>query len=97
MISSGFHTQSVAWRLLLDLDVVGADGRGGIGLDDVVWLRPVYAGDAIRAVVTVGERRLTRKGKGFVRLHFDVRNQRDQPVMTFSTSSLFARADGEQP
>lgn len=87
----------MAWRLLLDLDVVAADGRGGIGLDDVAWVRPVYAGDAVRAFVTVSEHRVTRKGNGFVRLRFDVRNQRDEQVLAFSSTGLFARTEADRP
>ena len=54
-----------------------------MGLLDISWkfMKPVRPGDTISALVTILEKRPTRKpDRGVVTLQLDVRNQRDEPV-----------------
>jgi acyl dehydratase len=76
--------------LWLDCGVLGRDGEGGISVSDARWWRPVAAGDAIHAVVTVAELRRTKKGRGFIRTHFDVLNQAGELVLTYETAGFVA-------
>lgn len=95
VIASGFHTLAVAWNLWMTHGAMGSDGRGGVALDRCRWHEPVFAGDRLKARVTVGERRITRKGRGFVRLEFQVLNQHGRTVLEFDTSAIVAR-DGDE-
>ena len=75
LIASGFHTMAVAWSLWMGHGIMEHDGQG----------------DRVRARVTISERRLTRRGRGFIRMDFEVLDQRDSVLMSFSTTGLIAR------
>jgi acyl dehydratase len=56
-----------------------------LGLLDISWsfMKPVRPGDTISAIVTVVDKRPTRKpDRGVVTLQLDVRNQRDEMAQT---------------
>ncbi|AXV06726.1 MaoC domain protein [Euzebya pacifica] len=98
LIASGFHTMSIAWSLWMTHGVMEQDGQGGISLDDARWFAPTRPGDRIRARVTISERRLTTRGRGFIRMDFEVLDHDDSVLMSFSTTGLLARrADGLTP
>lgn len=57
---------------------------------DWSFLRPVFAGDTIRATITVKDKRSTLKpDRGILTLEFDVLNQRDEVVQR-GTNQLMA-------
>lgn len=73
MTQTGYFSSVIAW----------------LGLDEVRATRPVYIGDTIHPVATVAEARLTsRPGQGLWRLDYQAVNQRDERVMTFTSSFL---------
>jgi acyl dehydratase len=47
LIASGWHTCSVAMRLMVDKYVGRSASLGSPGLDNIRWLAPVRAGDTI--------------------------------------------------
>jgi acyl dehydratase len=55
LIASGLQTLALTFRLCNQAQLFAGNAVAGIGLDDVRFLRPVHAGDTIRAVVTVAE------------------------------------------
>ena len=62
-----------------------------LGLLDLSWkfMKPVRPGDTISVVVTVLEKRLTKKpDRGVVTLQLDVRNQRDETVQVGVANGL---------
>jgi acyl dehydratase len=62
-----------------------------LGLLDISWkfMKPVRPGDTISVLVTVLEKRLTKKpDRGVVTLQLDVRNQRDETVQIGVASAL---------
>jgi acyl dehydratase len=62
-----------------------------MGLLDISWkfMKPVRPGDTISVLVTVLEKRPTRKpDRGVVTLQLDVRNQRDETVQTGVANGL---------
>ncbi|WP_298228030.1 MaoC/PaaZ C-terminal domain-containing protein [Gryllotalpicola sp.] len=72
---TGYFSKVVAW----------------LGLDAVRASKPVLIGDTIRAEATVRETRPTRKaGNGVWSLDYQVLNQRDETVMTFTSGFLVA-------
>lgn len=93
VIASGFHTISAAWNLWMTHGVMETDGRGGISLDECRWYEPVYPGDRIRSIVTLSQLRITQKGRGFMKMDFQVLNHHDRMVLEFSTCGLIARQE----
>ncbi|TAD91416.1 MAG: MaoC family dehydratase [Alphaproteobacteria bacterium] len=93
LIASGFHTLALSFRLFMQSGVLRAASLGGPGMEDLRWLRPVHAGDTIRTIVTVHRMVPSRSkpDRGAVTWAFDVRNQRDETVMTARLTSLMTR------
>lgn len=80
MTQTGYFNNVVAW----------------LGLDEVRATRPVLIGDTVHAEAVVRIARPTSKPhQGVWTLDYDVRNQRDETVMTFASSFLVARSEGE--
>ncbi len=88
--ASGWHTGAVALKKLLENFPRKLASAGGIGFSDLKWKRPVMAGDSIGGTVTVsGLRRSRSKPQwGIVTLDFDIRNQRQETVMTMRLQNL---------
>jgi itaconyl-CoA hydratase len=77
VIQSGFYGDSIiAW----------------LGLDEVRLPRPVLPGDTIYVLAEVVEHVLTSKpNRGRIAVAYDVRNQRDEQVLTFRSGFLMHR------
>ena len=84
LIASGFQTMALGFRLFYERGVINEACIGGPGIDAVRFHRPARPGDSIHAVVTVAETRPSRSkpDRGYVRMAYDVRNQRGEPVMS---------------
>ena len=95
-IASGYHTLALSWRLWIDTGVLGADAFAGLGLDELRWLRPVFAGDRLSVEVEVLESRpsASHPGTGVVRLALSTRNQRKELVLTYRTAALIRGSGG---
>ena len=92
LIASGYHTLSVCFRLVHSTGLFAGTNITGRKLDGVRFLKPVYAGDTLRVVVTV--RSLTpssRPDRGYVGLTWDVRNQTDACVLTAEPEHVVMR------
>lgn len=64
-----------------------------LGLDEVRAKAPVLIGDTITVLATVREARPTSKpGQGVWVVDYDTRNQRNETVMTFTSSFLLRRS-----
>ncbi len=77
--------------LVTGLSVEAVSERGvNLGWDEVRLLRPVYAGDTIRAETEVLSKRVSqsRAGFGIVRVRTRGLNQRDQVVIAFERAIL---------
>ena len=93
LIASGWHTAAVATRLYVDYFAARA-GRGdpvprfGVspGVDNLKWLKPVFAGDRISYSGTVSAKRLSqsRPGWGLVAFDFAGENQNGEPVFAMT-------------
>jgi acyl dehydratase len=53
LIASGIQTLALSFRLCNQAQLFSGNSIAGIGFDEVRFLRPVYAGDSIRAIATV--------------------------------------------
>ena len=93
LIASGFQTMALGFRLFFELGVINEACIGGPGIDAVRFHRPARPGDAIHAVATVAETRPSRSkpDRGYVRMAYDVRNQRDEPVLSYEIVHILMR------
>jgi acyl dehydratase len=93
LIASGFQTLAVGFRMFLDTGVLGGTSFGSPGMDDVRWLQPVRPGDTLRTIARVIEAResASKPDRGIVRAAFRMLNQRNEDVLTFSTTVFVAR------
>lgn len=84
LIASGWHTASLAMRMLVDHYLSRTAAIASPGVDELRWLKPVRPGDElrVRAAVQEARRSRSRPDRGVVRTYIEVLNQRDEPVMT---------------
>jgi len=93
LIASGWHSCAMFMRLQVDGMLKESSALASPGVDGIRWLRPVRAGDVLRAeaevIDIVPSRR--RPDRGLVKHDCKVFNQKDELVMTLRTLALFAR------
>jgi len=84
--ASGWHVCAIAMRMAVDGIFAKAQSRGGKGVEDCRWLRPVRPGDILRIEIEILDvSPHPRKPMGFVRMKWDVFNQREQVTSMVST------------
>ena len=90
LASSGWQTGALSLRMLVDSFLSTIASCGGLGFRDLKWKTPVMVGDTIGGTVTIAELRRSESHPqwGIVTLDFDVRNQKDKPVMTMRLANL---------
>src|SRR5690606_4939225 len=95
LASSGWQTGGLSLRMLVDSFLSKIASAGGLGFSDLKWKNPVMVGDTIGGTVTIAD--LRRSGGhpqwGIMSLDFDVRNQKNQPVLTMRLANLIDTRD----
>ena len=93
LIASGWHTASMAMRMMCDGYLHRAASLGSPGVESLKWLRPVRPGDTLRVRMTVLERRplKSKPGVGIVKSRHEVLNQHDEVVMEMQAAGMFGR------
>ena len=89
--ASGWHTCAMTMAMLVEnLKATDQAGLGSPGIDELRWLKPVYPGDTLRCETEILEKRASRSRPemGSFRSRMTVRNQHDEPVMTFVSIGL---------
>lgn len=90
IIASGFHTCSVAMRLIVENVLAGSESSGSPGLSSVRWLKPVRPGDTLSMRVEVLQANLSQSGgTGIVVWQWQLNNQRAELVLDLVATSLF--------
>ncbi|VTU12830.1 Bifunctional protein PaaZ [Variovorax sp. SRS16] len=91
LIASGWHTASIAMRLLTDAALVGSESFASPGLAYLKWPNPVRPGDALRLAAEVVEVRRSEKRPtlGILRWQWRLFNQRKSMVLDLEATSLF--------
>lgn len=98
LIASGWHTGSMAMRMMVDHMVNQRAGLGSPGWDNLKWLKPVRPGDTlrVRSEVVDKKRSKSRPQMGTVFGKIEVFNQHDELVMCFdSIGMVMAETTGE--
>ncbi len=93
LIASGFHTLSVAFRLIYQTGFIRSASMGGPGMDELRWLKPVHVGDTIRSIGEVRDivPSKSKPDRGILKFHLTALNQRDEAVMTVTFIILVKR------
>jgi len=86
VIASGWNVAALVMRDNVDSSPLGAAPMLGMEIERLRWLRPVRAGDVLRARREITGLRLSRSkpDQGIVRMKTEVTNQEGEEVMTFS-------------
>ena len=93
LIASGWHTVSLAMRMICDAYLLDAASLGSPGVNEVRWLKPVRPGDSIRLRMTVLEAKpsASKPDRGTVLHRWEVLNQNGETVMTMEGYGMFRR------
>ena len=97
LTAPGLLTCSIFMRLLVDHLLLDAASLGSPGVDQVRWLKPVYAGDTLSIRQQALSKRVleSRSEMGLVKNRFEVLNQHDEVVCDIASNGLFARREAE--
>ena len=84
IIASGWHSLSVTMRLMVRADLFCGGPMVGVGIDNMLYLKPVYSGDRLTARAEVLEVRpsSTRPDRGYLLLRVSTFRQNGDQVLT---------------
>lgn len=90
LAASGWQTGAISLRMLVDAFLSRIASAGGLGFENLKWRKPVMAGDTISGTVRIAGLRQSASHPrwGVVKLDFDIRNQKNEPVMTMRLANL---------
>jgi acyl dehydratase len=89
LVASGLQTLLVSYRMYIDHGLLRHSALAGLGLDEVRFLKPMRPGDTIHVVMTVAEKRKSRKsGRGVVRLKLETLNDRGETILSWYLNAL---------
>ena len=93
LCASGWHTCSMAMRLMVTHFLSRSSSLGSPGLESLKWLKPVYPGDTLRLEHTIVESRPmgSRPDVGLVRTHWNMYNQHGDKVLHMDGYGMFRR------
>ncbi|SOZ37465.1 MaoC family dehydratase [Cupriavidus neocaledonicus] len=93
LISSGWMTCSIMMRLLVLSTTGKSASMGSPGVDEIRWLRPVYAGDTLTVVLNVLDSRpsQSKPDRGVVHTQWEATNQRGELVCTVKGMGMYGR------
>gem|GEM_PF-66751 len=97
VIAHGPLTIALSLGLVIQSGFFGDAVIAWLGLDEVRLPRPVLPGDTIYVHAEVVEHASTSKpARGRIAVAYDVRNQRDEQVLTFTSGFLLHRARSDE-
>lgn len=92
IIASGFHTLAMSFRLLWQGGPIQHSNVGGVGMDNLRWLKPVRPGDTLKVRGEVLEvKPSSSKPFGTLRLRYVTSNQDGETVLTAEMLHLIAK------
>lgn len=96
LTASGWMTASLTMRMMVEQwAATGFVSRGGAGIDELRWTRPVRPGDVLSVLSTVLERRRSksRPEVGFIRSRVETLADDGAVVMTMIVNGMVATRD----
>lgn len=99
LCASGWHTVAVTMRMMCDEYLLESASLGSPGVENLKWLKPVFADDTLRVRLEVIEARpmASKPHVGLVRSRWEVLNQRGETVLTMEGWGMFGRRPAHQP
>jgi len=93
LIASGWHTASMAMRMMCDAYLLHSASLGSPGIESLQWLMPVRPGDTLRLRLSVLEARplKSKPGVGLVKSRHEMLNQHDEVVMRMEGYGMFGQ------
>lgn len=93
LAASGWHTAALCMRMMVDAYMLDAASLGSPGVDELRWVKPVFAGDTLSARATVLETKPSRSRPelGAVKMKWEVFNQHGELVMHTTTWGLLKK------
>jgi acyl dehydratase len=93
LCASGWHTCALAMKLTVENFLNEAASMGSPGVDNLRWLKPVYANDKLTLKYSIVESRPLRKRReiGLVRALWELFNQNGEKVMQMEGYGMFRR------
>jgi acyl dehydratase len=93
LIASGLQVIAVTFASMIEAGLLKGGGMGSPGFDELRWWKPVRPGDLIvmQASVTAKKPSDTRADRGYVTLLFEVFNQKQERVMSYSCVEIVKR------
>ena len=97
LIASGWYTAALNMRMIADHFILDAASMGSPGVSEAKWLKPVKAGDTLRGLRHIIDRRpsLTKPDRGFVNFRFELFNQHDDMVFEQTNLIMIGRRGSE--
>jgi acyl dehydratase len=92
LATSGWHTASMMMRMITDAFFLKVDVMGSADLDEMKWLKPVYAGDVLSGTLTVTalRRSQSKPDLGIVQFSAEISDQNNE-AKAFMRSKVFVR------
>jgi len=93
LVASGVHTLGAYTRLFVEQVLNHTPSMGSPGLEQIRWLKPVRAGDVLRARLVVLECRASssRPDRGILRTRGELLDRDGEPVMTVESVNFVGR------
>jgi acyl dehydratase len=93
LCASGWHTCSLAMRLMVSNFLNQSSSLGSPGLENIRWLKPVFPGDTLSLRQTVLEKRpmSKRPDVGLLRTQWEMFNQHGAQVLHMEGYGMFRR------
>jgi len=93
LCASGWHTCAMAMRLMVLHFLNGTSSLGSPGLENIKWMKPVFAGDTLRLQSTTTDVRpmSKRPDVGLVRNIWAMFNQHGEQVLHMEGWGMFRR------
>ena len=91
LAASGWHTCAMAMRMMCDEYVLDSASLGSPGIDNLRWLKPVFAGDTLsmRLSILAARPMNSRPGVGLVQSRWEVFNQQREAVLSMEGWGMY--------
>ncbi len=91
IIASGWHTAAMMMKMNCDHLLLNSTSLGAPGVEEVLWKKPVFAGDVLRVRLTIvsARRSSSRPQLGLVGFDSAVLNQKDEVVLETRYTGMF--------
>ena len=76
LVASGWHNCAILMRMICNGYLNNSAGMGSSGIDDVKWMKPVFADETLTGTMTVLSKRVSSKRPemGILKCHWQLRN-----------------------